>query len=322
MKLLATLKPERYELPHHSYGVLAEIDWPARRVVRTLKFPSASFRDERGFMAPLVGGVCAVGRRLFMALWNGVVEIDYDTFQVVNAVSSPWMADLHGMDSDGHLLYVAATGVTALLALDLADLSTVWQWGPDEPLLRHGESLRQRWCRLMARPQREFRHTHKSRSPHYRHHLNDVCHHQGYLYLTTLKWFDSPGGAVIRLHGPSRQAEFFIPPGGVFGPHDGLFAEGRYLVTESAANGVAWRLAQGEIQRARLGERAFVRGLCRLGDGFLVGFTRLRHHPAPSWIIEFDGCFQKELGRMDVSGFYPPDVGTAIHALLPSPNLS
>ncbi|NGZ25961.1 MAG: hypothetical protein G8345_03605, partial [Magnetococcales bacterium] len=298
MNILVTLKGEHYELPHHAYAVLAEIHWPSKKIVRSLKIPAASFRHDGAFMAPLAGGVCCHGDRVFMAMWNFIVEIDYDTFEIVNAVSNPWMADLHGLATDGGYLYVVSTAVTSLLALNLKDLSLAWQWGPEEPILGQGASWWQRWSSSCGN---EFRYIHKSRSCHYRHHLNDVRHRDGFLYLTTLKWLQQEGGAVIRLNPVNRQAEFLIPPGLIFGPHDGEWTQQGWLFTESAKNGVVWQREDGSLNRMPLSPApAFVRGLCAMEEGYLVGFTRRRQSATPSWIVEFSEDFGREISRLDV----------------------
>ncbi|MBF0624815.1 MAG: hypothetical protein HQL82_08410 [Magnetococcales bacterium] len=341
MRVLVTIKAERYELPHHAYAILAEVDWSRRRIVRALKIPTASFRQPHAFMAPLSGGGCCVGARVFMALWNFVVEVDYSSFQIVNAVSSPWMADLHGMTTDGSSrLWVASTAVETVLTLDLHTLETIGRWGPDQAILawrgdhdtpespwrrlwQGWSRYRQRgvWPRHRWRPG-DYRWMHKSRSPYYRHHLNEVTWHAGQLYVATKGWNDGESSAVLRLDPSSGDAGFFVRPGGFRGVHDGLFQEGRLLVTESGSNGVAWRAADGSLHRQHLDPApSFVRGLCALPDdeGFLVGFTRLRGRLDPALVVGFDPTWQRELGRVDVSGFYPPEMGAAVHAIFPAP---
>ncbi|MBF0309569.1 MAG: hypothetical protein HQL56_08585 [Magnetococcales bacterium] len=327
MKILATFKPEWYELPDHSYGVVAEIDWSNKTILRQLRLPSASFRDDTAFQAPLLGGLTQIGNRLFVALWNCIVEIDYATFQVVNAVSHPWMADLHGMTTDGKRLWVVSSAVEAVLCFDAESLTPLWRWGPDQAILEHGAPAWRGWWPLRLfdprrkAVEREYRYIHKSRSPYRRHHMNDIRFHQGLLYITTHRWFDSKAGAIIRLDPESREAHFHVPPGSFQGMHDGEFRDGRLYVTESAANSVAWREADGRPEHRSLQPAPyFVRGLCQgENDSFLVGFTRLRRSEAPSWIIEYDATFTREISRLDVSCFYPAKQGTAVHALLRSP---
>ncbi|MBF0371108.1 MAG: hypothetical protein HQL52_16785 [Magnetococcales bacterium] len=326
MKILATLKPERYEVGYHAYGVLAEIDWFQRRVIRTLKIPCASFRDDQAFMGPLIGGVCQVGNRIYVAFWNFIIEVDYDRFEIINTISTPQMADLHGMTTDGKHLWVASTAVESVLCLDIQSGKPLWRWGPDDPLLSQDppplmDRLRDRMKRggglkVPDLDKGEYRYVHKSRSPFYRHHLNEVTWHKGSLYVGTKGWFGEPYSAIIHLNPKTRAASFMVEPGGFMGAHDGVFHEGRFVVTESSKNGVAWRNPNAEIIRQELHPaRFFVRGLCFTGNSFLVGFTRVRKSKGPSWIIECDPRFNREFRRMELKGFYPPHQGTAIHAL-------
>ena len=119
MNILVSLKPDQYpEISHHSYGTIAEIDWESKKLVRRAIFPCPSYKTEHAFAAPLVGGVCMLRGRLPCAFWNCVVEIDYETFEVSNVVSHPYMVDLHGISTDGKDVWVASTGIDAVLCLD------------------------------------------------------------------------------------------------------------------------------------------------------------------------------------------------------------
>jgi len=351
MKILATLKPEKYRnISCDLYGTLAEIDWDAKTALRSLKIPTASFQDDTAFMTPILSGLCLIGRRVLVAAWNFIVEIDYDSFQVVNAVSWPPMADLHGMTTDGNDLWVASAAIDAVLCLDANDLHLKWRWGPDEPILYQDRlstnsnvqslianlplgripipRLSRTWRTLFGQSndrrfiEREYRYVHKSKTSYHYHHLNGVCFHEGYLYITTKGWNkDEDKSAVIRLDPETRQAEFFVPPGGFRSMHDGVFVDGVFYVTEAKADSVAWREPDGSIisrQVEPLGY--FVRGLCYTGSSFLVGFSTWRGSNLPAQIVEYDLEFKHQLGIMDISMFYPEDKRTAVFSLALSPD--
>jgi hypothetical protein len=346
MKILATLKPAKYKnIFCDLHGVLVEIDWDTKTVLRSLKIPMASFHDDTAFMTPVLSGLCLIGRRVLVAAWNFIAEIDYDTFQVVNAVSWPPMADLHGMTTDGNDVWVTSTAIDAVLCLDANNLHLKWRWGPDEPILYQdrlatssiGQGLIARlplvripipWLsRLSERSndfhfiEREYRYIHKSKTSYHYHHLNGVCFHEGLLYITTKGWNrDESKSAVIRLEPQTRRAEFLVPPGGFRGMHDGGFVDGRFYVTEAFANSVAWREPDGSIisrQVEPLGY--FVRGLCYTGSSLLIGFSTWRNTNLPAQIVEYDLEFEHQLGIMDISMFYPEDKGTAVFSLALSP---
>jgi hypothetical protein len=345
MKILATLKPERYKnIFCDLYGTLVEIDWDTKTVLRSLKIPMASFHEGAAFMTPRLSGLCLIGRRVLVAAWNFIVEIDYDTFQVVNAVSWPLMVDLHGMSTDGKTLWVASTAIDALLCLDANTLHLKWRWGPDEPILYQDRLTTNSspssiaklpligipipWLsRLSERSndfqfiEREYRYVHKSKTSYHYHHLNGVCFHEELLYITTKGWNrDENKSAVIRFDPQTRRAEFFVPPGGFRGMHDGVFVSGRFYATESGANSVAWREPDGSIISRQVEPSGyFVRGLCYTGSSFLVGFSTWRDSNLPAQIVEYDLELEHQLGIMDISLFYPEDKQTAVFALALSP---
>ncbi|ABK43095.1 hypothetical protein Mmc1_0574 [Magnetococcus marinus MC-1] len=337
MKLLVTLKPEGYEKPTASYGVVAEIDWERRCVLRQLRLPSASFRCGEAFMAPLIGGLCLTGHRLFVAMWNHIVEIDYPSFEVVNAFSTPQMGDLHGLTTDGTTLWVTATATEMVLGFDLNTMELIWQWGADAPILASYPQLyrpprwRQNWRKRLAYhlqggPQHpplaagEHRHRHKSCSPTYHHHLNDVTYHKGKLYVTTSGWYGSQNpGAVIELDPNSHAAHFVAPPGSFDGTHDTVFVDDTLFVTESRRNSLAWLNSDGRTGRHTLQPSPyFVRGLCWSNHLFIVGYTRMRGTQDPALLVAFNRHFAP-MGQMALDQFHPPALGSAIHAVIPVP---
>jgi hypothetical protein len=346
MKILATLKPAQYKgISCDLYGVLAEIDWDTKTVLRWLKIPTASFHDDIAFMTPVLSGLCLIGQRVLVAAWNFITEIDYDTFQVVNAVSWPYMVDLHGMSTDGNDVWVASTGIDALLCLDANKLHFKWRWGPDEPILYqdrlttnnidHGFVARLPLIGIpipwLSHPsersnafqfiEKEYRYVHKTRTSYHYHHLNGVSFHEGFIYITTKGWNRDEGkSAVIKLDPQTRQAEFFVLPGGFRGMHDGGFVDGRFYATEAFANSVAWREPDGRIisrQVEPLGY--FVRGLCYTGSSLLIGFSTWRNTGLPAQVVEYDLELEHQLSSMDISMFYPEAKQTAVFALALSP---
>lgn len=335
MRLIATLKPETYLHPVHSYGVVAEIDWERKAVVRTLKIPAASFQDSAAFMACLLGGVDRWGDKLVVAAWNFIAIIDYDTFTLEDAVSWPPMADLHGLAVHGDQLWVASTAIDAVLCLDLATRELRWRWGPDEPILYRDRVATGWWARARRRlrlpgrppapdprrfPEGEYRAMHKSRSSYHHHHLNDVCWHDGTLYVTTKGWNDNVRGAVIGLDPATRGSAFFVPPGGFTGAHDGLFVDGTFYATESGRNAVAWRRPDGSLRSRPVGPSPrYVRGLLHTGSSFIVGFSPPRGVGGPAELVEYDPDFTRPIGRMRIEGMYPTEQGTAVHALCAAP---
>lgn len=339
--LLVTLKPEQYLTPTHSYGVLAEIDWESKRVIREIRFPTAAFSDSNAFMSPLIGGLCATGNRVFVAMWNYIVEIDYESFSIVNTVSHQYTTDLHGMDTDGQYLYVTATAIDALLCFDINTLDLVWRWGPDEPILYKervaqeiasvplrsipllGTRLQKRIVQAQKFRDRDYRFRHKKFTGHHHHHLNDVTWYDDHLYIMTKQWNTNQKGAIIKLNVQSRNAEFLVPSDTFDGLHDCVWYDNHCYVTESGANQVGWCDTDGHVVRQPIEPSPyFVRGLCDMGESWLVGMSTLRNTGLPAQLVEYDREFKQMLSSMDVSFFYPKDKGTTIHSIICSPDIS
>lgn len=337
-RYLVTFKPEKYSTPTHSYAILAEIDWSTQQIVREIRFPSAAFSDVQAYMAPSIGGVAVVNKRVFVAMWNYIVELDYDSFSIINTFSHPYMADLHGMDADGHYLYVASTAIDAILCFDIDSFDLIWRWGPDVPILYNDRITSQlqesklttvpyiksryekRFVRMERFRDRDYRFRSKKISGHHHHHLNDVILHDNVLYITTKQWNDTQKGAVLQLDLASRIVEFFVQPDNLDGLHDGVWLQNRFYVTESGANQVAWCDTNGHVTHQKIEPSPyFVRGLCDTGTSWLVGFTTRRKTNLPAKIVEINRDFTEPLMTMDVSHFYPSEKSTAIHAIIRSP---
>ncbi len=335
-RYLVTLKPQQYLTPTHNYAVLAEIDWNKKTILRELRFPSASFANANAYHAPLINGICQVGTRIFVLLFNYIAEVDYTSFQIVNSVSHPYMVDLHGITSDGERLYVVATGIDAILCLDIHTFELLWRWGPDEVILYQDrvednlrddlvasipllyEMRRKKLERVQAFRDADYRHMRKNMTGYHHHHMNDVILNDRSLYITTKQWNHKQKGAVIRLDLDTKVTEFVVQPNTLDGLHDGVWLNECLYMTESGANQVAWVSADGRVTHRRIEPSPyFVRGLCDTGTSWLVGFSTLRDTDKPALIVEYNREFTEIISQMDVSTFYPPEKATAIHAIMP-----
>jgi hypothetical protein len=333
-RYLATFKPQQYLTSTHNYAVLAEIDWDTKTILREMRFPSASYSTQTVYHAPLANGICQVGRRVFVAMFNYIVELDYDSFQIVNSFSHPYMVDLHGLDADGECLYVASTGIDAVLCFDINTFDLLWRWGPDAPILYQerveadinrdvmvsipllGDKRRQQIERKQAFRDMDYRHMRKTMTGYHYHHLNDVVHQDNALYITTKQWNYHQKGAVIKLDLQTNQTDFIVKPDMLHGLHDGVWLDGRFYVTESGANQVAW-WSDGQVTHRKVEPAPyFVRGLCDTGESWLVGFSTLRNTDKPALIVEYNRDFTQVISQMDVSGCYPPEKATTIHSIV------
>jgi hypothetical protein len=313
--------------------MVLEIDWTQKRVIRTLKIPSAIIHRGDGIYIPSVAtGMCNILTRVFIATWNFIVEIDYETFDIVNSFSHPYMADLHGMTTDGKNIWVASTAIDSVLCFDADHFDFKWRWGPDAPILWQ-ERVFSGTCKSFIRKipilrnfffvkfeGDDFRIIHKTLSPYHYHHLNDVYFDKNRLYVTAKTWNRGGYGSVIQLDVVSFDAQFFIEPGTLKGTHDGFFRNGRFYITQCDDNAIACKDRSGKINSHKLKPSPyFIRGLCPMDSTFLVGFSRLRGTNHPTQIIEFDDKFERKISCFKVDNFYPGHIQTAIHAIIKSP---
>lgn len=333
MNILVTLKPLHYRSYGHNYGILSEINWKEKKIIRTLKIPSTAIDGGEEFFIPsVISGICNIKSRIFVSTWNFIVEIDYKTFEVVNAFSHPHMADLHGMTTDGQYIWAASTAIDSVLCFDVANFNYKWRWGPDSPILWQDRMFSGRlksyvkkfpalrnWFRLKFEDN-DYRIIHKKISPYHYHHLNDVCFHKDTLYITTKGWNRDSYGAVVQLNLKSFDSSFYIQPGVLKSTHDGLFKKGNFYLTQCDTNSVAWKDVKGEVSFQKLEPSPyFIRGLCPINEMFLIGFTKTRDADFHSQIIEFDKTFERRISCFDVDNFYPRHIGTAVHAIIRSP---
>lgn len=335
-RYLVTFKPQQYLTPTHNYAILAEIDWSQKKILREIRFPSASYAHKKAYHAPLIGGICRIGNRVFVTMFNYIVEVDYESFRLVNSFSHPYMVDLHGMATDGEKLYVVATGIDAVLCFDIHTFDLLWRWGPDEPILFKdrveaeigkdalisvplvGEKRRKQIEQKQVFRDADYRYMRKDMTGYHHHHMNDVILKNDMLYITTKQWNHQQKGAVIRFDLNTRQTEFAVQPDTLDGLHDGVWLDECLYMTESGANQVAWLSPDGQVSHRKVEPSPyFLRGLCDTGTSWLVGFSTLRNTDLPALIVEYNRDFTQIVSQMDVSECYPPEKATTIHAIIP-----
>src|SRR5690606_8028125 len=93
---------------------------------------------------------------------------------------------------------------------------------------------------------------HKSVSPYYRHHMNEVRNSADgkELLINTKGWFDTTSSAIIALDKETRRGRLLAEPGTFRGCHDGVVDGDWYVVTESDNNSIArLHIPSGEVER-------------------------------------------------------------------------
>lgn len=335
MHILLSFKPVNYLRNRGTFAGLARLDTVTGKMDAVLRLPSAAFRDGCAFMVPNAQALAVDGSIAYVGLWNCLVVVDLKSFSVIDAFSSPEMADVHSVAVSDKHIFVVSTATECVLCIDKASFRREWRWGPNEPILSRGHrgllpGLRSRVYRAAVRrlglvsylripkyQDEETRFVHKSVSPYYRHHLNNVFFYENQLYLNTKGWFDTTSSSVIRLDPATLEADFFVKPGGFIGSHDGMFHDGWYYVTEADNNSLARSDCSGQrIERFPLRpEGYFVRGLA-LVDGFwFVGFTPRRGSSNPTCVGVYEAKSLQRESLVRVPDLYCPGEPLAIHTI-------
>jgi len=339
VKLLFTYKPVDYMRTLGSYAGLVRFDLDRGAYDRILRIPAPAYRSRPAFSVPFAQGLAVAGKTAYVGMWNTVVLVDLDSFEIIDAFSSPQMADVHSIAVSDEHIFVVSTATECLLCFDRANHQLCWRWGPDAQILGRGSrgilpGFRSRSYRMAIRRlglgsllgvpayrDAETRHVHKSRSPYYRHHLNNVYIHESKLYLNTKGWFDSKSSSVIELDSESLEARFLVAPGGFIGSHDGLVYRDWFYVTEADNNSIARvSLATLVIERFPVQpDGYFVRGLAVVDDTFIIGFTPRRETGDPPCIGQYDAGDLQRIRLVEVPDLYGAGDPLAIHTLALSP---
>jgi hypothetical protein len=346
MKILATFKPTRHLNNICNYAYLCEIDLLGRKVLRQLKIPSAAFMTKNSFMTNFAQGLTIdyQRNRVYVAYWNFIVIIDYENFDIIDAFSHPFMADLHGISYNNNRLYVTSTAIDALLVFDTNTKELLWRWGPDSKLLLDGKSSNPKYLRnLISRSyllskvynryisnrlkfkfiDSDFRSTHKTRTLYHHHHLNDVNYSSpDKIILTTKGWNNFENGSIIVLNPITDIAEFLLEPGLAKGIHDCLVVNESVYFTESDAKSVSMIDSTGNYTKLFTEkDQYFIRGICMVEDMFIVGYSTLRNTHLPCKIVTFNSDFSRTINEVYLDKLYPSNIGTAVHTIIPSPNI-
>lgn len=344
MKVLATIKPVNYLKDIETFAYLIELDFSTSQISRKIKLPAASFKTKSSFMTNFVQGMVVVEKEIFVAYWNYIVIIDYDTFTIKDAFSHPLMTDNHGIDSDGQRLYVTSTAIDTVLGFDIKSKKLIFSWGASNKFLQPkrflvpysiaNNRIVKKWnvfakkfnlTQLTTKFNKniDYRSIHKSNSVYHNHHINDVCCvKDNIIYLTTKGWNDFENGSIIKLNIQTGIASFISKPGSFKGLHDCILVDTKIMVTESSKNSVGIQLANGKIEHKILSDEPFfIRGLVKAIDGFVVGFSSVRFEDAPeAKVVYYDSSFDNLLSSINLGTLYKHSK-VAVHSIQLSPTL-
>jgi len=119
MRILATVVL-RTSKPEEAHGFLVAIDWPARRVVRTLAAPGLygelGYRNRggrRGFR-----GLARHQGRVWLAASDAIYLLDPASLGIVGMVSHRYMGSIHDLFADGDGVWVTCTGADGIFKIN------------------------------------------------------------------------------------------------------------------------------------------------------------------------------------------------------------
>jgi hypothetical protein len=211
------------------FGYLVETDFDSFQRVLIIPTPVDSPHGER--IKPGLRGLCFLDGKLYVASWNAVHVVDYDTFEVLETFSHPLMSDVHGILVDARHICITSTLIDALLIFDRSrNLEQVLQLSPTALYpqeLRAEVDLDQDY-RLRGKPEVAFSSFH----------INHVAILDDEKLLVTGRGARWQTGRVLLVD--RRSLAFDIWLAELYGPHDGQFIEpGLFALTETNEDSVA-----------------------------------------------------------------------------------
>ncbi len=134
MRLVATTVVRESIRGKQRTGFIYDVDWDAQTILRRLPVPDPNFPESDNNPR---GGVR--GGRGIVATRHGIVVANYDTlslydddWNVVDSLTHPLFVGLHEIDWDGEHLWLAATGIDAVLKATLEGKVDA-AWDPHGP---------------------------------------------------------------------------------------------------------------------------------------------------------------------------------------------
>jgi hypothetical protein len=307
-------KQSEEEIPTQ-FGYLVETDFSG--FMRTLRIPTptdSSF-DER--IKPGLRGISAWGGQLYVASWNTISVIDYNSFEIVGTFTHPLMADLHG-------IHVDQRGIVATSSL----IDSVLFFDADRRLERvrafSDTTFYPQKLRLELDTTQDYRYRGKTFSGFKEYHANHVTPLDDQSYLVTGRGRRKRGGYIARVDRATGRYRTWAK--GLLGPHDGLFVEpGLFAVTETDSSTVALIRDRGVLGRKIIrrlelptgAKRFWTRGLA-MGpqQHLLVGQSVWSGDEGQAYVVEIT-CEGETVARhpLDLSDY----AECRIFQIIPSP---
>jgi hypothetical protein len=281
-RFLITTQSYRHQLDQEiptEYGYLVETDFQGNKRLLKIPTPVASpYPDER--LKPGLRGVVVYENKIYAATWNSIYIIDAGSFEIVDSVSHPLMADLHGLHVDERGIWVTSSLMDLVLRFD-------WEWHLTGVLQISTTEMYPEDIRRTVDLSEDYRLHGKRERGFQTFHCNHVTPYKDYnqqYMLVTGRGHAQHNGRILLVDRETMQHRFWI--GFLRGPHDGIFLNwNTFVVTETNSSTLAFihrwsprrsfpfvgaRVARRvEVPKDERGQ-FWTRGLCKTNDGSLL----------------------------------------------------
>jgi len=241
MNILISTQSYKEDIPT-PYGYLLECDGQDGSIIRKKRIETPVETEVKGErLKPGLRGLFIYNEEIYTATWNKVLVLDKKNFSVKMILTHKWMSDLHGICVDEDGIWITSSLPDALILFDFSGnlISSLWF-----PETRFSKDTRQvdknvDW-RMRGKTFRGF----------YDFHCNNVTIKDGLVYVT-----GRTGGRIITF----QKKEFINSPQltdrsltlfkeGLYGPHDGLWHDNLFWVTETLNSSIAAINPKGKVK--------------------------------------------------------------------------
>lgn len=244
MGLIVSTQSYKNDIPTE-YGYLLEIDENSGRIIRKLKIdtPVTNINpNER--IKPGLRGLYIYKGDVFVATWNKIIIVDLFSFEIKKELSHKWMSDLHGIFVNENGIWVTSSLPDAVILYDFEGLPQSSLWFPETFLYREPKKVDKTadW-RKLGKNFRGFKEYHAN-------HINITNNH---VYVTGRG--QNSNGKVIFINKYNfinkeyvKDESIQVLTKGLHGPHDGIWDNFHFWVTETLGSTIASINLNGKIK--------------------------------------------------------------------------
>jgi hypothetical protein len=243
MSLLISTQSYQNDVPT-PYGLLVSIDDVSGELQETFKIETpVDSINEGGRLKPGLRGLFKFQDRIYTASWNTIFILENETFKLLGKISHKWMSDLHGIFVDNHGIWVTSSYPDAVILYDFNGNVKASLWMPETKLYQN---------RTVVDKEMDWRFKGKDFRGFREYHVNHVEVKNDKVFVTGRG--NKNKGRVVYfdlkdfLSKPALDdGDLNIMVNGLFGPHDGLWVNGSYWVTETKNSSIASLDSKGRI---------------------------------------------------------------------------